>query len=224
MRPDQRVLLHVEPRKSVRAARSAALRSVGYDVIEAPNAAAAVEAAAGTSLSAAVVHVDLPDASALDLCSTLKRIRGGLPVLLLSPRTPSREEEAAWLALADGCVNDDEQATLEETLDAAVACAAEWESPRCWLISDLSGSILELSADAAAALNGTTRGLEGRSLITFFEQGRDEWRRAMVRASLGERVVLSGRLRPRERRPLVVSVAITKAGTAALRWDVTVLA
>lgn len=205
----------------------ASLTHEGYDIVQAPNAAAALATVAGIRPSAAVINVDLPDSTATELCNTLKRLHCALPIVLVCTRPPSREEEAAWLPLADGCVHDDEETALVTTLDEAVACAAEWESPRCWFISDPSGTILDLSAEAAAALNGTVRGLEGRSLITFFEQGRDEWRRAMIRASLGERVVLRGRLRPRERRPIAVSVAITRFGHAelpALRWDVTVMA
>lgn len=84
-----------------------------------------------------------------------------------------------------------------------------------WVVTDNDGTILETSALGARLLSGTHRGLQRRSLIVFFEQDRDTWRAAMTRASAGELVFRSGRLRPKERRPLMVRVQIEKTSDAA---------
>lgn len=218
-------LLHVDACASRRTATSRIFRDAGYDVIEAPSAAAALSAATRQPLAAAVVHVDLPDAPGIDVCETLKGLRADLPVLLVSSRSPSGHEETRWLRSADGCIleqSDDE--TVVKLLDAAVSCIADWGPSDRWIVSDLRGGILDASPAAATLLNGAVRGLLGRSLLMFFDHDREGWRRAMVRASLGERVALEGTLRPRERRPVQVSVAISREPASdlpTLRWQIT---
>jgi PAS domain-containing protein len=85
----------------------------------------------------------------------------------------------------------------------------------------VEGTIVDANTAGARLLSGTPRGLLRRNLLVFFEQERDAWRQAMMRATLGERVQRSGRVRPKERRPVTVRVEITKAdgdSHAALLW------
>ena len=71
-------------------------------------------------------------------------------------------------------------------------------------------------------LSGTPRGLQHRSLLLYFEQDRAAWQEAMIRAGRGERIIRSGRLRPKERRPITVRTEIRRTMDdmpAALVWS-----
>lgn len=89
-----------------------------------------------------------------------------------------------------------------------------------WILTDPTGIILGVSPAGAQLLSVSVRGLQQRNLILFFERDRDTWRAALMRASLGESVALSGRLRPKDRRPVAVGVTIEPADwlRPALRW------
>jgi hypothetical protein len=89
-----------------------------------------------------------------------------------------------------------------------------------WVMTDPEGLILGVSPSGARLLSASARGLQQRSLLLFFEQDRDGWRAASMRASRGECVELSGRLRPKDRRPVLVGVRIEPADSLrpALRW------
>jgi predicted RNA polymerase sigma factor len=94
--------------------------------------------------------------------------------------------------------------------------------PPLWIVSDAEGLILDVSPDAAHLLNASVRGLYQRSLILFFDRDRDHWQRALVRAALGERVIEAGLLRPKDRGPVPVGVAIQAVHDwtrPAVQWE-----
>lgn len=89
------------------------------------------------------------------------------------------------------------------------------------VVTDQFGRFEETSNAGARLLSVSARGLFQRDLLTFFDGNRDLWHDAVRRATAGQRVHLTRRLRPKERRPLEVSVCIigTLADTGVrLEW------
>jgi len=94
-----------------------------------------------------------------------------------------------------------------------------------WVVTDPYGLLLEASREAAQMLNLTVTGLRRRQLLVFFDGEREHWRQALRAAAGGKIVGGQGAVRPRDRRPLCVTVEITKAQNwedgDALRWTFT---
>lgn len=211
------VLMYVQEGGPARHARARLFRESGFQVVEAGSAREALTTATMQRPSVALIDVKLPDSCGIVLCETLTRLHPGLPVLLVSTASLSAEtQEAGLSAGAHGYVSD---AVPAETIVQRVSTALNGRPARnhteMWVVTDNDGTILETSALGARLLSGTHRGLQRRNLIVFFEQDRDAWRAAMTRASAGELVFRSGRLRPKERRPLTVRVQIEKTADAA---------
>jgi DNA-binding response OmpR family regulator len=206
------VLLNVEDFDDARFLRSRLFRRAGYEVVEAATAGEAFQAASVSRPSIALIDVNLPDSSGITLCDTLRRLHAELPVLLISAVSLSSDAELAGLAAgASGYVREPvAPETLVSTVRKAMSAPEPLESDP-WLVTDTNGIILEASMPGARLLSATPRGLQRRNLLIFFEQERDAWRDAMTRASVGERVFRAGRVRPKERKPLMVRVQIAKA-------------
>jgi hypothetical protein len=153
----------------------------------------------------------------------LKRLHPALPVLMISsaPVTPETRE-AAWAAGASCCLSEPiGRDTLVSSIADAIAGLTEHGVSGTWVVTDPLGFILEASLAVARLLNVTVRGLQQRNLVVFFERDRAAWQFALTRALSGERVVQSGSLRPKERRPLMLTVEISRATAwqrPALRW------
>jgi two-component system, NtrC family, response regulator GlrR len=206
------ILLNVEDFDDARFLRSRVFRTAGYDVVEAATAGEAFQAAAVNRPSVALIDVNLPDASGITLCDTLKRLHPDLPVLLISAVSLSSDAQTAALAAgASGYLREPVPAEmLIDSVRQAMARPAPSDS-NPWLVTDANGVILEASTTGARLLSASPRGLQRRNLLIFFEQEREAWRDAMTRAAVGERVCRSGRVRPKERKPVMVRVEIAKA-------------
>jgi CheY-like chemotaxis protein len=216
-------MLNVEDFEPTRFRRTRIFKAAGYQVVEAASAREALAAASRRALSVALVDVHLPDSSGIELCDTLKRLNPQLPVLLISAIGISPEIREAGLAagahsyLAEPVPTD----TLLQSVGNALTGTAADSHSEVWLITDSRGSILDASPLGMQLLSASMRGLRQRSLLVFFEHDRDGWRAAMTRASRGERIVHSGHLRPKERRPVRVHVEIQKmadGGAPPLLW------
>jgi hypothetical protein len=112
------------------------------------------------------------------------------------------------------------QASVDEVADA-VAGLADQPEPGTWVVTDSLGFILDANVAGAQLLNGTVRGLQRRNLVLFFADNRPAWQSALTRALTGERVIHCGRLRPKERRPVMLTVEISRAmgwERPALQW------
>lgn len=215
-------LLIVAVSELTRHVRCGVLRSAGYHVIDAASAADALAAIRGHTPRVALLDVKLQDSAGADLCVTLKHMYPDIGVMLIEP-TPSPAAAGArgGATAADGSVCEPiAPGALLKIVDDVMARAAPRASP-AWVISDERGIILDASAEAARLLNGSRRGLQQRSLILFFDDDRAGWHSAVARACSGERVVRSGRLRPKERRPVTLSVEIVRSTGSqrpALHW------
>ena len=206
------VLLNVEDFEASRFLRTRVFRAAGYHVIEAASAGEALSIATQTRPSVALVDVNLPDSSGIMLCDTLRRLHPECPVLLISAASWTPEAQEAGLAAgAHSWLGEPvPSATLVSTVERALNGQGGMSTSETWVVTDCHGSILEVSGPGARLLSGTARGLQRRSLLIFFEQDRDRWRTAMTRASTGESVRRSGRLRPKERRPVMVHVLVER--------------
>ncbi len=217
-------LLNVENFEISRFRRTRIFRAAGFHVVEASGAREALATAARRQLSIALIDVSLPDSNGVELCDTLKRLQPDLPILLISPTAVSPELRQAGLAAgAHSYLGEPvESETLLRTVADALSGAAAESPSDTWLVTDARGVILEASSLGAHLLSASQRGLRQRNLIVFFEHDRDGWRDAMVRADRGERIVRSGHLRPKERRPIRVQVQIQKTrdpGGPSLLWS-----
>jgi len=91
-----------------------------------------------------------------------------------------------------------------------------------WVVTDSYGFLLEASREAAHMFNLTVTGLRRRQLLVFFGGEREQWHEALRAAACGRKVDRKGTFRPRDRRPLLVRVEITRARNwpyeGALLW------
>ena len=94
-----------------------------------------------------------------------------------------------------------------------------------WVITDVYGTLLEASREAAHMLNLSTTGARSRQLLVFFDGEREHWRQALRAAAAGLMVDREGAVRPREKRPVRVRAEITRAHdwvtTNAVLWTFT---
>lgn len=204
------VLLNVENSDARRLLRTALFRAAGFEVIEAESAGEALVIATRHPLSVALLDVNLPDSSGVALCDTLKRLSPGLPVVLISAGgvTSDVTDAGRDVGAVGYFVEPVDPEVLVNSVRSAVNGGAPGADSQAWIVTDDRGLILQASAEGARLLSGTPRSLQQRNLIVFFEQDRDAWCASMTRASRGERVTRSGRLRPKERRPIAVRVEI----------------
>jgi len=217
------LILNVEDHEPARTERTRLLQASGYRVIEAESAAEAIRVMTRHPISLALIDVQLPDSDGVELCGTLKRLRVNVPVVLISTTRPATHAREAGRA---GGAHDvleepiDEEALMQCIDGALTNPAGDWDSD-IEVVTDKSGFIVDATPAGARLLNGTVRGVQRRSLIVYFEQHREAWRTALVRALAGEHISLTGRLRPKDRRPVNVQVRIERVvadGWAALRW------
>jgi CheY-like chemotaxis protein len=217
------LVLNVEDFEPARYMRTRILQKAGYSVLEAASAAEALSAVNHVTPAVALIDINLPDGNGVTLCDTVKRLHPQTPVLLISAYPISDEIRQAGLAAgAYGSLGEPVAAeALLRGVSQAIAGENSLAGCAAWVVTDPVGFILDASREGAELLNGTIRGLLARNLLVFFDQDRDSWRVALTRAASGERVVLTGRLRPKERRPLAVTVQIAKADAwdrPALQW------
>lgn len=213
------LLLNVAAEDRRRADRTASLRRAGYTVVEAVSESQAIDTVVHSDVVVVVLDGDLPACNLAALGETLRRMR---PTMAVVPMPTTGHAQVQWpgdeLSDRDG---DDRQ------LIAAVAHALRrkvgQDSSTPEVVTDSCGRIQYTSNEGARLLNATPRGLFQRSLVTFFDAGREVWQDAVRRASAGEFVELAGRLRPKERKPLSVIVRITSRTAAAgitLEWSI----
>lgn len=215
-------LLIVAASELIRHVRCGVLRAAGYHVIDAASAADALAAVRGHTPRVALVDVKLPDSAGAELSLTLKHMYPDIGVLLIEQASsPAAARDRSGATAADGHLCEPiAPAALLKIVDDVMAGPAPRASS-AWVISDERGIILDASAEAARLLNGSRRGLQQRNLIIFFDDDRAAWQNALARACSGERVVRSGRLRPKERRPVTLSVEIVRSTAwqrPALHW------
>ena len=206
------VVLNVEDFEPARFLRSRLLRDAGFDIVEAGTASEALLVVTEQVPALALVDVELPDADGFFVCEALKTTHPELPVVLVSAVHVSAS--AAHRGQRTGAHAFLREPVPPDILVARVMDALEGirdEASLTWIVTDSGGIVLEASTDAAQTLGITAPHLRGRGLLAFFDGERTEWAAGLVRAQAGETVERTGRLRPRERRPLVVIATITRA-------------
>lgn len=82
MEPQQPTILLVDDDRDIRDVAHALLESLGYAVIEAPHAAAALDIAAGSaSIDLIFTDVQMPGMNGFQLADAIQRLRPHLPVV-----------------------------------------------------------------------------------------------------------------------------------------------
>lgn len=220
------VVLNVDDFAPTRFLRTRLFRKAGFSVVEAASATEALSAVSRAPVSVALIDVNLPDSNGIALCDTVKRLHPQVPVLLISAFTISDDlREAGLAAGAYSCLGEPvAPEALIGSINDALAGLTDSAPSTSWVVTDHLGFIVDASPEGAELLNGTVRGLQQRNLLVFFDRDRDAWRAAVERAANGDRVVLEGRLRPKERRPFTVGVEIVRTTSwdrPALVWRLT---
>jgi PAS domain S-box-containing protein len=92
------------------------------------------------------------------------------------------------------------------------------EMPEAYIVTRVDTTIVEANQAAAALLNVSSRFLVGKTLSVFICTERTHFlHEAAQAAATTEPVMLTARMRPRERAPIDVAVKI-RGGAATLRW------
>ena len=223
------IVLNVEDFEPARFLRSKVLRGAGFGIVEAATASEALLAVSEQVPAVALVDVNLPDADGFFVCETLKRTHPELPVLLVSAvHVSASAAHRGQRTGADGFLREP---LPPDVLVQRVADALEGirdEPSLNWVVTDSAGLVLEASAEGAQTLGIGPAHLRGRSLLTFFDGERAEWSRALLFAHAGTTLERSGRLRPRDRKPVVVEATISQAvdypRAGSVLWTFRVLA
>ena len=218
------LILNVDDFEAVRFLRTEALQRAGFRVVEAGSAEEAVQRAEADAPDLALLDVDLPDSDGFQLCATLRRARPSLPVILISA-----VHLAAWTRDIGTAVGA--SAYLREPVDpqmlvsrVRIALRGVKDEPSIfWVVTDILGTILDISPQAAALLAPGRYSLSGRSLLRFFSRDREDWAAALYRAANGELVQKEGVIRREHRRPVEVDVEIApvrnaERGDPQLTW------
>lgn len=221
------VVLNTAAQDQRRSARTVILRTAGFEVVEAASASQAISTVVHAEVALAVLDGDLPDCDPATLAETLQGMRPAMAVVVVS----TGSDGDRLLPHANTPVDDEDDAHLMNVIATTLRDDHSLDpdfDPGCdpEVVTDQFGHIEETSDVGARLLNGSARGLFQRNLLTFFDGNRDLWHDAVRRATAGQRVQLTGRLRPKERRPFDVSVRIISrlADTGVtLEWAFAVL-
>jgi two-component system response regulator MprA len=95
-----RILLADDDR-AIREALTRALTLEGYDVIQAPDGAAALSLAESAQPDVAILDVMMPNVDGLTVCRVLRAEKNRLPILMLTARTETSDRVAGLDAGAD---------------------------------------------------------------------------------------------------------------------------
>ena len=214
--PSRALILNVAARDQRRADRTVFLRNAGYTVVEAASESQAIRTVVHRDVALAVLDGDLPECDLAAFGETLQRMRPAMAVVAVPTACYAHPAQPRdQISIHDG---DDGQ--LIHAVATALRRHDRFDPD---VVTDAFGRIQGTSDQFARLLNGTARSLLQRNLITFFDTARDVWHDAVRRARAGERVQLMGRLRPKERRPVEVSVRITmraEAPDVMLEWAI----
>jgi two-component system response regulator MprA len=94
-------ILIADDDRAIREALARALSLEGYDVVEAPDGAAALSLIETSQPDVAILDVMMPNVDGLTVCRVLRAERNRLPVLMLTARTETADRVAGLDAGAD---------------------------------------------------------------------------------------------------------------------------
>ena len=94
-------ILIADDDRAIREALSRALSLEGYDVVQAPDGAAALQLVESAQPDVAVLDVMMPNVDGLTVCRVLRAERNRIPILMLTARTETADRVAGLDAGAD---------------------------------------------------------------------------------------------------------------------------
>jgi len=220
------VILNVEDDSPSRFLKSRILERAGFQVVEAVTAADAIRTANDDGLRLVLLDLRLPDGDGFSVCEQIKAARPSLPVVMITSTYGTAQGRQDGLACgADAYLIEPVPAerlvdVIKRFLDPGQA-VAETEA---WIVTDDRGVMLEVSGPGHRLLNLSARGALGRNLPAFFAGERHHVFGDMARALDGQVPKREAHLRPRDRRPFLLSYEVCRepstVATSAprLRW------
>jgi CheY-like chemotaxis protein len=229
--PSPKPILNVEDHAPARFLRTRILQRAGFGVDEVDSAARAIERAGEASLM--LLDIRLPDGDGFTVCEKVKGLWPDLPVVMVTSvyRTSQARRDAFAVGADAFLLEPVDPARLVETVEGFIngrlktgVPVAQRSEANAWIVTDASGRIQEISAEAAKLLNLSVRGAIGRSLPTFFVEDRPKLLAELLRAAEGVIIERDGVLQPRDRRPVRVHVDMAALPQAPgdrvrLRWS-----
>jgi CheY-like chemotaxis protein len=220
------VILNVEDDSPSRFLKSRILERAGFEVVEAVTAADAVRTAVNDGLRLVLLDLRLPDGDGFQVCEQIKAVRPALPVVMITSTYATAQGRQDGLAsgadayLIEPVPADRLVQIITRFLDPGQIAVSDTEA---WIVTDDRGVMLEISGPGHRLLNLSARGALGRSLPAFFAGERHQVFGDIARALDGHVAQRDLQMRPRDRKPFVVSYEIcrepsTHSSTTRLRW------
>jgi DNA-binding response OmpR family regulator len=221
-------ILNVEDDAAARFLKSRILERAGFQVIEAEGAADAISRAAESQPKLVLLDLRLRDGDGFQVCEAIKATQPDLPVVMITSTYSTAQARQDGLAagadayLIEPVPPDRLVRVISQFLSDPGPLVSSMAT-QAWVVTDPSAVIVEISGAAHRLLNLSARGALGRNLTAFFSQDRHRVVADVARAVDGQIVQRDTVLRPRDRRPVRVSIEIARekdavARTARLRW------
>ena len=222
-------VLIVDDHEPGRYLRKRLLIDAGFSVTECGTARNAIEAALSDAAPPKLILLDvgLPDEDGFSLCERIKKARPSLPVVMISAiyRTAQARRDGFQSGADAYLVDPTSPERLVATIRQLTSSARVVPVPAEAVVrTSASGVIHWVNPAAARMLNIGERAACGRSLLTFFNGGRDRLALELLRASSGQVCEFEASLRPRERKPLNVRLDLAvpeDGGAGELEWLIT---
>ena len=220
-------ILNVDDQGASRFLRSRILERAGFTVREAVSGEEALAACQSESPPELILlDVAMPDMDGFSVCETVKARHPTIPIVMLTTVYQSSQHRRDGFQVgADAYLLDPiEPERLVHVIKQFLA--PDREAARAippTIITDEAGSIVSANAVAARLLNLSTRGLRDRSLLAFFDGGRDRLDALRRQAKAGAIAHAVTSLRPRDRKPFNARVEVSAADFergGSLEWTI----
>jgi CheY-like chemotaxis protein len=220
------VILNVEDDTPSRFLKSLILERAGFQVVEAVTAADAIRTANDDGLRLVLLDLRLPDGDGFSVCEQIKATRPSLPVVMITSTYATAQGRQDGLACgADAYLIEPVPAErLVDVIKRFLDPGHEVTDTEGWIVTDDRGVMLEISGPGHRLLNLSARGALGRNLPAFFAGERHHVFGDMARALDGQLAQRELQIRPRDRRPFMLSYEISRepstgpASVPRLRW------
>lgn len=205
-------IINVDDHQPIRFFRTRVLTNEGYEVVEADSVATGHRRSTDPGAELTLLDLRLPDGTGYDLCERLKDERPSLPIVMISNTYRSAQSRLDGLA-----AGADAFLTEPVNPEDLVRCirgyvghlpAGGAGATTAWALTTPEGVIDHLSGGAARVLNRSPRSACGSTLLHYFDD-REAARQLLAAARAGQFGRRTLVLRPRELKPVTVTVNVT---------------
>lgn len=205
-------IINVDDHEPMRFFRTRVLTNEGYEVVEADSVATGHRRSTDPGAELTLLDLRLPDGTGFDLCERLKEERPSLPVVLISNTYRSTQWRLDGLAAgADAFLTEPvEPEDLVRCIRGYIGHLPSGgaDATTAWVLTTPEGVIDNLSGGAARVLNRSPRSACGSTLLHYFED-REAARQLLAAARAGQFGRRTLVLRPRELKPVTITVNVT---------------